>query len=141
MIDIDDTLLIVDIAQGMRLHRQLPYNLFGMTAKNHHFAKVLFKVAQLTTGLNEIRHPLVLVGHPLRGEENQFLILWQTQSLTGLLFVAFPIDMRVDGVGNAGNLLAFEQGTRLRLRFQPSATSHKVNIPFGQHLLFFPPDT
>ena len=48
--------------------------------------------------------------------------------------------MRIDGIGNARNLLSLEQSTRLCLRLQPSATGHIIDISICEYLLLLPPD-
>ena len=108
-------MLVVDITQRMRLHRQLIHHLLGMSAQNDHLARCQTLCVQFVAGLDEIAHALVLVGDALRGEENQFLVKRQPESFPCLLPVTFLIDMRVDGVGDTRDLLSPQQCTGLSL--------------------------
>ena len=48
--------------------------------------------------------------------------------------------MCVDGVGDAGDLMAFEQGTGLGLGLKPTATRHKVDVLTLKHTELTLPD-
>ena len=50
------------------------------------------------------------------------------------------IDMGVDGVWYAGDLLPLKQGTGLRLAFKPPAASDVVDVLAVEHAHFFVPD-
>ncbi len=63
---------------------------------------------QQATGLDEIAHTLVLVGDTLGGEEDILAVKRQSETPTGLLTVATMIDVGVDGIGNAGDLLSLK---------------------------------
>ena len=106
LIDIDDALLVVDVAQRMGLQRQLCHHLLCMSAQNHQLTRGLILCVKFAAGFNEITHALILVGHALRGKQDEPFVLRQAQFATGSQLITFLIYMCVDGIGNAHDLLS-----------------------------------
>ena len=98
------------------------------------------QIVQQSTGLNEIVHALVLVGDTLRSEEDELSIEGESESTTGLLTIARLIDMCVDGIGDAGDLLSLEQRTGLCLGLEPTTAGDKIDALAIEHTLFLSPD-
>ena len=113
-------------------------DLLGMTAQDKDGGTG--EVVQQTAGLDEIAHALVLVGDTLGCKEDVLAVKGQAETPTRLLTVATMIDVGVDGVGDAGDLLSLKQGTGFRLAFKPSAAGDVVDVLTFEHPLFLVPD-
>ena len=98
------------------------------------------QIVQQSASLDEVTHALVLVGDTLRGKEDKLTVEGESETTTGLSTIAWLIDMGVDGVGDAGDLLTLEQGAGLGLRLEPTAAGHIIDTLAIEHTLFLSPD-
>ena len=102
-------------------------------------AKVWMPLGQETDGFYEIAHALARIGDTLRHKEDDALVGRQAQGSLGLPLVLRMEQVRVNGIGDAGNGLTTKKGTLLRLIGQPLTTSDIADMVAVQHLFFLFP--
>ena len=120
--------------QRIDLEGEQAAQLLGVAAEGHHgqtVAQLRVLVGQQAAGLHEVVYALALVGYLDGAEEHEPHVLGKLELAACRCLVVRAEEVGVDGVGDAGDGHALQQGALACLPFEPPAAGDEVYLPPG----------